>query len=186
MPKSDDRFYLMELSNRPAMYGDIGSEVRIHGLIVGSSQDTALLFLPDTMPKLRIDMQPWKFHELTVEEWSDFIQRSDDPEILIGLPKIFQRKVRYAISGAVQQKVWAADRFQCLYCGAPMGKALMTIDHFVPLELGGSNDVLNYATACKSCNKSKGSQDPEIWFANHKTVHNLPATRAYLAARVVL
>jgi 5-methylcytosine-specific restriction endonuclease McrA len=40
----------------------------------------------------------------------------------------------------VQQKVWAADGFQCVYCGAKMGETLLTVDHFVPLELGGANE----------------------------------------------
>ena len=185
MPKSDDRFYLMELSNRPALYGDIGSELRINGLILGSSKDVALLFLPDTMPKTSTGglehISLGDYHELTVEEWSDLIQRSDDPEILIGPAKVFQRKLRYAISGAVQQKVWAADRFQCVYCGAPMGKTLLTIDHFWPLENGGANDVTNYVSCCKGCNKAKGSQDPDFFCKNRHI--DFQAVKMYLATR---
>jgi len=170
MPKSDDRFYLMKLSGRPALYGDIGNLVRINGIIVGSDSDAMCLFLPDTMPDICCNDTDINFKELTVDEWSDFIQRTDDPEILVGpkpngqgatIPKIFHRKLRYAISGAVQQKIWAADGFKCLYCAVPMGKTLLTIDHWRPLELGGDNNEFNFVTACKRCNKEKGNRDPE-------------------------
>src|SRR5579864_8389348 len=130
MPSSDDRFYLMQMGNRPVRYGDVGSLVRIEGVVIGGGGAQAVLMLPGLYLSPEADAET-----LNIEEWSDFIHRSDNPEILIGptpngggatLPKIFQRKVRYEISGAVQQKVWAADGFKCLYCGGTMGKAFMT------------------------------------------------------------
>lgn len=156
---SDDRFYQLEFRDRPVMKGDIGSLLKISGLLVTGGGSEAVLALP-SYPH---GEHSFKFIKLTDEEWNDFLRRSDDPEILIGNAKIFQRKVRWEISGAVQQKVWAADGFQCQYCGAKMGKALMTIDHFMPLELGGKNDETNYLTACKKCNKDKANMDPKFW-----------------------
>lgn len=194
---SDDRFYLMEMSNRPVKYGDIGSLIKLEGVLIGGGGASALLLLPGVeTPALRdSSFRVPNICSLSIEEWSDWLQRSDNPEILVGpsltgpqgatLPKIWHRKLRYEISGAVQQKVWAADGFQCAYCGVPMGKALMTIDHFIPLELGGKNDVTNYITSCKKDNKEKGSSDPEAWFASRKTIHSFNATRAYLANRKV-
>jgi len=172
---SDDRFYLLEFRNRPVKYGDIGSLLKIEGLVVGGGGAKAILMLPG------FECRKTSEYELTVEEWSDFIQRSDNPEILIGPAKIFQRKVRYEISGSVQQRIWAADGFKCAYCGAKMGKSLMTIDHFVPLELGGKNNASNYLTACKPCNKDKGSEDPETWCARRG--YDFNATKRYLELR---
>lgn len=168
---SDDRFYLMEMRNRPVMLGDIGSLIRIEGLIIGGGGAQAELFLPGSLAG-HLDTKS-QHVELSVAEWSDWLQRSDDPEILVGpsptgqqgatFAKIWHRKLRYEISGAVQQRIWAADGFRCAYCGAEMGKALLTVDHFIPLELSGKNDTSNYLTACKMCNKLKGSSDPESW-----------------------
>lgn len=159
MTKSSDRFYQLEFRDRPVKYGDIGSNIKISGLIVTGGGACAGLLLPSTPDKLT----GIQFYDLSEEEWSDFIRRSDDPEILIGPEKIFHRKVRWEISGAIQQKVWSADGCQCYYCGAKMGRALLTIDHFVPLELGGKNDESNYLTACRKCNKDKGNTDPISW-----------------------
>lgn len=185
MPSSDDRFYLLEFKNRPVKYGDIGSLLRIEGLVVGGGGAKAILMLPGMKclldPEARLPLATE--YELTVEDWSDFIHRSDNPEILVGpkpdgmgatLPKIFQRKVRYEISGAVQQKVWATDGFRCMYCGAEMGKVLMTVDHFIPLELGGKNDTSNYIAACKPCNKKKGSSHPVEFLRTHLAAKSDP------------
>ena len=103
---SDDRFYLMEMRNRPVKYGDIGSLIKICGLVIGGAgEDKAILMLPGMDAPAGIYPSRTKVLELTVEEWSDFIRRSDDPEILVGPARIFQRKVRYEISGAIQQKL---------------------------------------------------------------------------------
>lgn len=156
---SEDRFYQLQLKDRSALWGDVGSNIRIKGLVVGSNKGMVVLFLPNTQdPRNNIEC-----HELTDAEWSDFIRRSDDPEILVGNPKVFQRKLRYEISGAIQQKVWAADGIRCMYCGVKMGEASMTIDHFDPLELGGANDESNYLTSCRACNKRKGNMSAPDW-----------------------
>jgi hypothetical protein len=155
---STDRFYQLEFRDRPVLRGDIGSLLKISGLLVTGGGAEAVLALP-SYPNP--GEHSFVFHKLTDEEWDDFIKRSDDPEILIGPAKIFQRKVRWEISGAVQQKVWAADSCRCMYCGRPMGEVQLTIDHFVPLEMGGENDTSNYLSACRKCNKDKGGEDPE-------------------------
>jgi HNH endonuclease len=185
---SGDRFYLLEFRNRPVLYGDIGSLLRISGLLLTGGGASIVLTLPGTVQVLKESAVDGKasfpMQELDTEEWSDFIRRSDNPEILVGLPKTFQRKVRYEISGAIQQKVWAADGFECMYCGAKMGQHLLTIDHFIPLELGGANDVTNFVTSCRRCNKDKGSEAPEVWmegnrFRSYKVIAN------YLKDRVI-
>ena len=157
---SDNRFYLLEFRNRPVFYGDIGSLFKIKGIAVGGGGAEAILLLPGET------LSDPKQIELSLEEWSDFIRRSDIPEILIGPAKAFQRKLRWEISGAVQQKVWAKDGFKCMYCGYAMGQGrVMSVDHFIPLELGGKNDESNYLTACRPCNKDKGSENPNAWCA---------------------
>jgi hypothetical protein len=158
---SGDRFYQLSLRHRPAVWGDIGNLLKIEGLVVGGEGAQAVLMLPaarglSTTASVRI---------LTEEEWTAWLQQSDNPEFFDALTKAFHRKVRYEISGAVQQKVWAADGFKCVFCGAKMGQTLMTIDHWQPLELGGKNDTSNYLSCCKRENKDKGSMDPHDWCA---------------------
>jgi len=148
---------MLELRHRPAVYGDLGNILKIEGLVIGGEGAQAILLLPDC-PHLGSP----KIERLSMEEWTDFLARTDNPELLMP-GKAFHRKVRYEISGAVQQKVIVADGFKCMYCGVAMGKAQLTMDHFSPLELGGKNDTSNFIAACRACNKSKGSMPAEDW-----------------------
>ena len=40
----------------------------------------------------------------------------------------------------------------CIYCGTPSD----TVEHRIPLALGGTNNVDNLAPACRSCNSRLG------------------------------
>ena len=163
---SGDRFYQLEFTNRPVLWGDVGSMLKIEGLVVGGGGSAGAVLLLPSAAKPPDDVP---YHQLTPEQWSDWLQRSDVPEILVsedGLAKAFHRKTRYEISGLVQQRIWVADGFKCVYCNRKMGEVQMTIDHFIPLELGGKNGPANYLSACRKCNKDKGSQDPKSWRPN--------------------
>lgn len=158
---SGDRFYQLELRHRPALMGDVGSILKIEGIVIGGEGAQVVLLLPSARG-LSSDSSVRIF---TTEEWSDWLQRSDNPEILVNgsLEKAFHRKLRYDISGAVQQKIWFADGCKCVYCGKWMGVIQLTIDHFTPLEMGGVNDPSNYLSACRKCNKDKGGMSPVAW-----------------------
>jgi 5-methylcytosine-specific restriction endonuclease McrA len=47
----------------------------------------------------------------------------------------------------------------CTYCGTP-GEAgnPLTLDHVVPLALGGAHDLSNAVVACRRCNSSRGAR----------------------------
>ena len=173
---SGDRFYMLELRHRPAVYGDLGNLLKIEGLVVGGEGAQAILLLPDC-PSLSES----KVERLTMEEWTDFLARTDNPEILVMPAKAFHRKVRYEISGAVQQKVWVADGCKCMFCGVKMGVAPLSIDHWEPLETGGANDTSNFLSCCKNCNKKKGSMDPRDWCKDRKLDYDFYVN--YLATR---
>lgn len=59
------------------------------------------------------------------------------------------------------RQVFERDDFTCRYCGS-RGVEL-ECDHVHPLARGGSNDLANLATACKTCNRSKGAKMLEDW-----------------------
>ena len=168
---SNDRFYQLEFRHRPVLMGDIGSLLKIEGLVVGGGGVRTVILLPKTESSMPFSLTE---HTLTLEEWSDWLQRSDVPEIFAstdgGLTKAFHRKVRYEISGAVQQKIWLADGLKCMYCNRKMGDCQLTIDHFIPLEMGGVNGPSNYLSACRKCNKDKGGQDPKEYCGEKKFI----------------
>lgn len=78
-------------------------------------------------------------------------------------------KERAAKYGAVYQrvdrfKVYERDNYLCYLCQLPVSQEVHgdhpqapSIDHIVPLSLGGSHTFDNCATAHRSCNLRKGS-----------------------------
>lgn len=51
------------------------------------------------------------------------------------------------------------DGGACVYCGATEN---LCIDHMVPVQLGGDDDPMNLAMACKACNSGKSGRTPEM------------------------
>ncbi len=80
--KSDDRFYLLEFTNRPARWGDVGSLLRLQGVVIGGGGTGAVLMLPGTMPKIGEAGWSANWLELSLEEWSDWLQASDSLKFL--------------------------------------------------------------------------------------------------------
>lgn len=75
----------------------------------------------------------------------------------------FNRKIREAqVHEYIRHReyVYSRDGYQCIYCGA---RENLSLDHIIPLTRGGGNEPGNLATACGSCNSSKGNKTPEEW-----------------------
>jgi len=61
--------------------------------------------------------------------------------------------------------IYHRDGFCCVYCGAAGEEhgVGLTLDHLVPVELGGSNDPSNLVTACAHCNSAKQALTTRGW-----------------------
>lgn len=68
------------------------------------------------------------------------------------------RARKFSADGILVEDEWQSilDKFgnKCAICGAE-GK--LTIDHIVPLSVGGSNTIDNIQPLCRSCNSRKGN-----------------------------
>lgn len=160
-----NRFYLYRFpaSDRPAFWEEIGHSLKISGVLFQGMGLSVLALSPSAEP----NVSNLEILIPTVEEWSDLIQASDDPKYLDidenGVVRAIHRKVRQAISGAIQQRIWVRDGLCCLFCGRKMGEVSLTVDHWIPLEQGGRNDATNYVSSCRMDNKRKGDMSPQDW-----------------------
>ena len=67
-----------------------------------------------------------------------------------------EREDRIRFDKGVIEKVFRRDGYRCQMCGARKSDGVqLTIDHIIPLAAGGSNDIDNLQTLCKSCNENK-------------------------------
>ncbi len=65
------------------------------------------------------------------------------------------KTLRIPILIAGRKYVDQRDNYQCQSCVKPENLALLSIDHIIPLALGGSNDISKRQTLCLSCNRRK-------------------------------
>ncbi|MBV7434516.1 HNH endonuclease [Cardiobacteriaceae bacterium TAE3-ERU3] len=73
-------------------------------------------------------------------------------------PEPEKRYKKRAIGQSKRMKVFERDEFACKHCGI---RKDLTIDHIIPESKGGSNDIDNLQTLCRSCNSIKGTKMPE-------------------------
>lgn len=57
-----------------------------------------------------------------------------------------------------KKNVFLRDLYTCQYCGVDCQGTDATLDHVVPISLGGKGNWTNLVTACKPCNYKKGNQ----------------------------
>lgn len=57
--------------------------------------------------------------------------------------------------------IMAVFAHTCVYCGSTTRK--LTMDHWVPVALGGKTEPGNLIPCCKPCNSRKGAMHPSDW-----------------------
>lgn len=62
-----------------------------------------------------------------------------------------------AVSRRLRFEILRRDGHTCRYCGAKAPDVQLTVDHVVPIALGGGDDPSNLVTACQGCNAGKSS-----------------------------
>ena len=56
-----------------------------------------------------------------------------------------------------KSSVFLRDSYKCAYCAVDLQKKDCTLDHVLPVSLGGKTTFENTVTACGPCNASKGN-----------------------------
>lgn len=68
---------------------------------------------------------------------------------------------RKPVSKRLRYEILRRDNHTCRYCGATAPDTTITVDHVVPVALGGSNEPANLVAACVDCNAGKTSTSPD-------------------------
>ncbi len=63
------------------------------------------------------------------------------------------------ISGSLQYEVLKRSKFRCELCGISADDKALEVDHIVPRNHGGSDDISNLQALCYSCNAMKRDRD---------------------------
>lgn len=65
------------------------------------------------------------------------------------------------VSKRLRYEILRRDNHACRYCGGAAPDVKLTVDHVVPVALGGTDDASNLVTACQPCNAGKSSSSPD-------------------------
>ena len=63
------------------------------------------------------------------------------------------------ISGTVRYEVFKRAKSRCELCGIPSSEKALEVDHIIPRNSGGSEDITNLQALCYSCNAMKRDRD---------------------------
>lgn len=66
-----------------------------------------------------------------------------------------------SVTKRLRFEILTRDGNTCRYCGAQAPDVKLTIDHVIPVALGGGDESSNLVTACKDCNAGKSSMSPD-------------------------
>lgn len=99
---------------------------------------------------------------ITVLNWYDDWEISS-PNFTMNVPATIMTKKYHNINRHVRFSrfnVHLRDEFKCCYCGKHETYRELTMDHVLPRSKGGKTSWTNIVSACKTCNRDKGS---ELW-----------------------
>jgi hypothetical protein len=65
------------------------------------------------------------------------------------------------VSRRLRFEILRRDDHRCRYCGASAPDVELTIDHVLPVALGGSDTADNLVAACAACNAGTSSASPD-------------------------
>ena len=153
----------MPLFNIPMK--EVGLTIQLVGAIYADSEQQYHMYLPGE--------DQGRFNravgELTLEEWSRFLQQTDfvEVECLVKDPETKQigrailRKSERQVSQGISWQVFRRDGFKCRYCGAE--DVPLTVDHLITWESGGPSIPANLVAACRKCNGARGETPYADW-----------------------
>lgn len=72
-----------------------------------------------------------------------------------------------------RREILEAANWTCIYCADQAD----TVDHYIPLSLGGTNDRANKVAACTRCNTAKGELMPSQFMGELENGLNKPDAR---------
>jgi 5-methylcytosine-specific restriction endonuclease McrA len=74
-----------------------------------------------------------------------------------------------------RQRIYERDGGKCLYCGA---LDTLSLDHFIPVSKGGTNDAGNLFTACIPCNSGRGNKPVKSYCTSVEVYQGILNARA--------
>ncbi len=80
----------------------------------------------------------------------------------VTLPKLNGKPEKRLKNYTKVKRKMLSKKHYCNWCGTYLDLTTATLDHVIPISLGGLNNSNNYVLACNQCNKDRGNKMPEL------------------------
>ena len=144
----------------------IGNEIDIWGVVYGGKDALYIMPLPTEDPE-DLDRLTCKRLVMNEEEMARFFKQTDVLDVQ-GPQKIILRKSQRMVDQKIAWNVYKRDGYRCRYCGE---EKPLTVDHVDLWEDGGSSTEANLISACRRCNKLRGSTPYAEWIDSDDYYH---------------
>ena len=92
----------------------------------------------------------YKIFKVIEDKYENYRERSVSERTVIR-----NKANRFISRKNIRNIVFKKHGRKCLCCGAKTG---LSIDHVIPISIGGKDELSNLQPLCKSCNSSKGTK----------------------------
>jgi len=116
--------------------------------ITGKNKDIYNLIGFDELNQEEID----ELISLCIDKLDCYLQERKDPWS-------HRKKSSGYISGTIKYEVLKRAKFRCELCGISANEKGLEVDHIIPRNKGGSDDMSNLQSLCYSCNSMKRDKD---------------------------
>ena len=123
---------------------------------------------------IRINPRMYEFvckHKVAIEklnyyEWAKFLERvNEDSAVDHLLSKIDESTLRTRSSLAYYRDILFQEfENKCFYCGKPVTKHSVEVDHFIPWSFIKDDQIWNFVLACPECNNKKRDKLAQVDF----------------------
>jgi len=126
----------------------VGKVLRSRGVVEKTGQTYSLngfdKLSPIEVEKLKLELQ---------KRLIDFIESRGDSVWS------HRKKSSGYVSGTIRYEVLKRAKFHCELCGISAQDKALEVDHIIPRNCGGSDDLSNFQALCYSCNAMKRDRD---------------------------
>ena len=126
----------------------VGRVLRNHGVVEKSKKDYGLVDF-DSLSGPEID----KLTALCKQKLSEYVEKRGRA--------IWTHRIKSSgyISGTTKYEVLRRAKFHCELCGVSADNRALEVDHIIPRNRGGSDDISNLQALCYRCNAMKRDRD---------------------------
>lgn len=148
-----------------ALYGDLG------GLFYSFSKKGEWL---------QFNPQMYEFvckHKVAIEklnyyEWAKFLERVNNDSVVDHLLNKLDESVKRNNLSYYRDILFQEFENKCFYCGKPVTKASVDVDHFIPWSFIKDDNLWNFVLSCPKCNNQKRDKLADMLYLDRLTKRN--------------